>query len=135
VRQALRLLTCAGHPDLQALAEIARLPVRTLQRRLSESGLSFRSLVQESQLADALRLMQDPSLKLIDVAFELGFSDPAHFTRAFRRWTGVSPRAFRRLGSPARAENAPIFTGIRSAGAKGQEPIDRRQHPMRQAAP
>jgi hypothetical protein len=40
-------------------------------------------------------LLENPDVKLIEVAFELGYSDPAHFTRAFRRWAGVAPREFR----------------------------------------
>ncbi|WP_416361024.1 MULTISPECIES: helix-turn-helix domain-containing protein [unclassified Microcystis] len=39
---------------------------------------------------------QEPLIKLIDIARELGYSDPAHFTRAFKCWTGLSPRDFRR---------------------------------------
>lgn len=100
VRQALHAL---GYLEIGALAEITGLPVRTLQRRLSEAGVSLRFLVQEVQLAEALRLMQDPARKLVDIAFELGFSDPAHFTRAFRRWTGVSPRTFRNANGLGRA--------------------------------
>ena len=52
--------------------------------------------MQELRFARALDRMQDPGAKLIDVAYEVGFSDPAHFTRAFRRWTGIAPREFRR---------------------------------------
>ncbi len=134
VRQALRPLTRARHFEIDALAEIAHLPVRTLQRRLSEAGLSFRSVVQEVQLANALRLMKDPRMKLIDIAFELGFSDPAHFTRAFRRWTGVSPRAFRSVNSPAESDTAPHRPSLPAGGAKRQVPIDQRQHHTRRTA-
>ena len=97
LRQALLPLVCAGDTGIETVAEILRLSVRTLQRRLTEAGLSYRDLVQQVQLARALQLMADPSLKLIDVAFALGFSEHAHFTRAFRRWTGVSPRTFREI--------------------------------------
>ena len=95
-RQALEPLAGTSHVPIAALGEITRIPVRTLQRRLADEGTSFSALVEEVRFARAVRRMADPSAKLIDVAFELGFSDPAHFTRAFRRWAGVSPREFRR---------------------------------------
>lgn len=96
IRQALAPLAAASDLDVGVLSEVARVPVRTLQRRLGEAGTSFRDLVGEVQFGRALALMADPGRKLIDIAYDLGFSDPAHFTRAFRRWTGVSPREFRR---------------------------------------
>lgn len=95
LRQALVPLACAGGIEIETVAEILRLSVRTLQRKLLESGISYRELMQQVQFARALQLMTDPSRKLIDVAFALGFSEHAHFTRAFRRWTGISPSAFR----------------------------------------
>ena len=95
-RQALEQLAGTSNVPIAALGEITRIPVRTLQRRFAEEGTSFSALVEEVRFARAVRRMADPSAKLIDVAFELGFSDPAHFTRAFRRWAGVSPREFRR---------------------------------------
>lgn len=97
VRQALRPLCAASRIDLESFSEIVRIAPRTLQRRLGDCGTTFRSVVDEAQLARAIDRMSDPAVKLIDVAFDLGFSDPAHFTRAFRRWTGVSPRTFRRV--------------------------------------
>jgi AraC-like DNA-binding protein len=71
------------------------LSVRTLQRRLTEAGLSYTALRNQVRLEKASRLIQDPDAQLIDVAYQLGFSDPGHFTRAFKRWTGLAPRQFR----------------------------------------
>jgi len=68
--------------------------VRTLQRTLAKAGLTFSKLMEETRKDTALRLLEDPGIKLIDVSLELGYSDPAHFTRAFRRWTGVPPNSF-----------------------------------------
>lgn len=104
VRQALAPLAGSSQMQIGTLSDITRIPVRTLQRRLADAGTSFSAVTQEIRFARAVRRMSDPSVKLIDVAFEVGFSDPAHFTRAFRRWAGVSPRAFRRAcGGPAAA--------------------------------
>jgi AraC-like DNA-binding protein len=81
---------------LEIVSEICGLTTRTLQRKPAESGASFRSVLDKLRFAHAVQRLDDDRAKLIDIAFELGFSDPAHFTRAFRRWTGVSPREFRR---------------------------------------
>jgi len=90
-----------------ALSEVARelgMSGRTLQRRLSEEGRSFQSLVDESRRRLALRLLRqrDP-VSLTEVTFMTGFSDQSAFTRAFRRWTGQTPGAFR----AASAEDEP----------------------------
>ena len=101
LRQAIAPIVHAGMPDLSVAAEIAGMSVRTLQRRLLEGGVSFSRLIDEVRFSMATRWLEDPRVKLIDVALEVGYSDPAHFTRAFRRWTGVSPREFRRQrGAP-----------------------------------
>jgi len=97
LHQALTPLIAQHDVGIDALAEITRLKVRTLQRKLSERGITFRSVLQELRFTRVLERLQDPAVKLVDVGFEVGFSDPAHFTRAFRRWTGLSPREFRRI--------------------------------------
>jgi AraC-like DNA-binding protein len=53
-------------------------------------------LVDETRRARAEDLLARPNLKLTELAFALGFSEHSAFTRAFRRWFGVSPRDFRR---------------------------------------
>jgi AraC-like DNA-binding protein len=68
---------------------------RTLQRRLHHAGLTYAQLIAEARRSSAERLLADRSCTIADVARSLGYSDPAHFTRAFQRWTGVTPRAFR----------------------------------------
>jgi AraC-like DNA-binding protein len=50
----------------------------------------------EVRFETALRLMSDPTLRVIDVAYELGYTDASNFTRAFRSWTGLTPLEFRR---------------------------------------
>jgi AraC-like DNA-binding protein len=51
-------------------------------------------------------MLADPRVKVIDVSNELGYSDSANFTRAFRRWSGVAPQLFRRGGRTDLAERA-----------------------------
>jgi AraC-like DNA-binding protein len=73
--------------------------VRTLQRRLQDECLTYARVVAQTRFDAAQRMLDDPDRKVIDVALDLGYSDPSHFTRAFGRWAGVAPREFRRLRS------------------------------------
>ena len=84
-----------GQLSLEILAEAVGFSVRTLQRRLGEAGTTFSHLVDEVRMRTALPLLEDPGIKLADIAFEIGYSHPAHFTRAFRRWAGMSPSEYR----------------------------------------
>jgi len=92
--------------DVAAAARAAGCSVRTLQRRLTELGVSFSELVDRVRLRIATELLRDDGVKIIDVALATGYSDPAHFTRAFRRWTSLAPIEYRRAlrsGEYARA--------------------------------
>jgi AraC-like DNA-binding protein len=67
---------------------------RTLQRALAEAGTDFRAVVAQVCCGEAqVMLSEGPSITT--VAAELGYFDPAHFSRAFRSWTGQSPRGWR----------------------------------------
>jgi AraC-like DNA-binding protein len=96
LRSELRPTLRAGHAPIDAAAEIAGVSPRTLQRRLDAEGLTYSRLVDQVRFAAAARMLQESDAPLIEIAFDVGYSDPAHFTRAFRRWTGTTPRAFRR---------------------------------------
>ena len=95
LRQILRSFLTFGHPRIEMIAEILGVNVRTLQRRLSEEGLTFKKVVDQARYQAAGELMSQPEINLAEVAHELGYSDQAHFNRAFRRWAGVSPGEYR----------------------------------------
>jgi AraC-like DNA-binding protein len=95
--QLIRSLLSEGYPNLAIAAESTGMSVRTFQRRLEDNNLSYSDLVDQIRFERATQLLQDRSIKLIDIAFELGYTEPANFTKAFKRWTGVSPRQFRNL--------------------------------------
>lgn len=95
LRQVIGTLLPSGSPSLAAAADAAGVSVRTLQRRLNDAGLTYSRLLEEARHQAALHLLGDRTVKIVDVALELGYSDPANFTRAFRRWTGTSPRSAR----------------------------------------
>lgn len=84
-----------GVPRLEDVARHLGIGSRTLQRRLSELGLSYQSLVEEARREVALRLVAQGRQSLIEVAFLTGFAEQSSFTRAFKRWSGQTPRAFR----------------------------------------
>jgi AraC-like DNA-binding protein len=88
-----------GYPDVQLVAHAVGMSSRTLQRRLHQEGETYADVVAKARFAEARRLLRDPARKVIDVALDLGYSDPAHFTRAFERWAGMAPREFRRRAS------------------------------------
>jgi len=95
-RQAVAALLLIGSPHIEAAARAAGTSVRSLQRHLATAHLSFFALLEEARCDAAQRMLRDPSRKVIQISAELGYTDSANFTRAFRRWTGLSPRAFRR---------------------------------------
>ena len=68
---------------------------RTLQRRLSDRGYSFQTLVDDSRRELAKRLLKETDYPLAEIAFLTGFSEQSAFTRAFKRWAGQTPRSFR----------------------------------------
>ncbi|HEY9658905.1 MAG TPA: helix-turn-helix transcriptional regulator, partial [Allocoleopsis sp.] len=86
-----------GCPDITLVAAASGLSVRTLQRHLGEVGLTYSKLVDRVRFNRAMALLQQPDGKLIEIASELGYTDPANFGRAFRRWAGISPREYRLL--------------------------------------
>ena len=85
-----------GDATLGHIADAVGMSERTLQRRLQESGTSLRAVLDEARRAIAMRELARPTRTVTDVAFLLGFSETSAFDRAFRRWTGMSPAAFRR---------------------------------------
>jgi AraC-like DNA-binding protein len=93
--QVIATLLRGGYPDIHLASEIASMSARTLQRKLAQEGLTYSQIVEKTRLKMAIDYLQDPSLKLVNIAAELGYTDAAHFTRAFKRWTGISPRQFR----------------------------------------
>ncbi len=84
-------------PKIGSVADALGTSVRTLQRRLSDMNETFTGILEKARMTSANRLIVDGDDSLKQIAQKLGYSDPAHFTRAFRRWNGVSPSAFRRL--------------------------------------
>ncbi|MEZ5570399.1 MAG: helix-turn-helix domain-containing protein [Halioglobus sp.] len=84
-----------GRPDVAFAAELAGVSTRTLQRKLKLCGSSYSQILQEACFQLACTRLEDPDLKVIDVAMMAGYRCPQHFTRAFRRFGGITPSEYR----------------------------------------
>ena len=71
-------------------------PGSTSARRLSDHGVTYRSVIDRLRFRVARELLLNPDLRTIDVAREVGFNDPGNFSRMFRRVAGLSPPEYRR---------------------------------------
>ncbi len=95
VRRCLDEALRGGDPSLGAIARRLGASPRTLQRRLRDEETSHQELLDETRRALALRYVARRDVSLAEIAYLLGYSEPAAFHRAFRRWTGETPGAFR----------------------------------------
>lgn len=77
---------------------------RTLHRRLAREGTTYLELLDKTRLDRALRLMPLPNISLEEIALACGFLESSGFYRAFQRWTGTAPRAYRK-NRMAQSEN------------------------------
>lgn len=96
LKDLIRMRLDTGKLTLEDLSTELKITPRTLQRRLEEAGMNFRLMVDDVRRLQALLYLRDTQMPLAELASALGFSDHASFNRAFKRWTGSSPGAFRR---------------------------------------
>ena len=100
LRQIIDSYTPTGGITIEDLANITDQSVRTLQRRLRAAGLNFSRMVAEARYDSARDRLINSHLKVEEIGRQLGYTDPAHFTRAFRRWSGMTPSRYRKLNRP-----------------------------------
>ena len=86
----------SGIPSITQLGKHMGMSNRTLTRRLSESGITFRDLIKKTQEKISKDLLKNSSRSVAEIAFQTGFSEQSAFNRAFKRWTGQSPIEFRK---------------------------------------
>ena len=82
-------------PTMKRMVAAAGTSARTFQRQLKEEGTSFSELLADVRRSETLRRLKERKLTIAAIATDLGYSDQASFTRAFRRWTGTPPSQFR----------------------------------------
>ncbi|WP_025804538.1 AraC family transcriptional regulator [Pseudomonas chlororaphis] len=91
-----RDLTQGSH--IEQVASDLNMSGRTLRRRLSEHDLTFEALLEQVRRARTLSLLANPQLSIERITEAVGYSDVRSFRRAFKRWTGLSPSAYREEG-------------------------------------
>src|SRR5688572_15829269 len=93
----------SGEGTAEDTAKQLHMSPRTLQRKLAEANTTYLQLLDDARKDLALRYIEDPRRSVTDITFSLGFSQPSAFTRAFKRWTGVSPSDHRTKSPAARS--------------------------------
>ncbi len=90
---------CTDWPDLDNVARQLHCSPQTLRRRLREEGTSFQELKDHLRRDQAIYLLSRAELSIQTIAEQLGFSEPSAFHRAFKKWTDLTPGAYRALES------------------------------------
>ena len=77
------------------IADLIGISERTLRRRLANGGTNYNKILEQNRLAIAKEKLINSNDSIIEIAEDLGYQYPEHFSRAFKRWIGMSPRIFR----------------------------------------
>ena len=98
VRRAVAESMREGEPSLARVAKKMAMSPRTLQRQLKEQGIDFKELIDDTRRRFAQSYLRNRNNTLTEIAFLLGYSEASAFNRAFKRWTGSTPLAYRSMG-------------------------------------
>jgi AraC-like DNA-binding protein len=99
VRRTTLGLLLTGNCSRQAVADALRMSARTLNRKLEQVGSSFHEIVDYTRFTASRTLIKGTDMPLGEVAKALAYADSSSFCRAFKRWSGVSPSAWRNMKS------------------------------------
>lgn len=97
VKVVLKRTLASGRPEIADVARDLGMSERTLQRRITDEGATFRALLIEARQELGRRLLSDSSMGIDEVAFLLGYQDTSSFYRGFREWEGMTPNRWRAL--------------------------------------
>ena len=115
VQRALAADLSADTTRIDTFARQLAMSGRTLQRRLADEGVSFQQLLDAARKEAAGRYLTEPTLAISEVAYLVGYSEPAPFHRAFKRWYRMTPETFRRRNHTL--ENGSIRKQLRTETA------------------
>jgi len=96
VEHLVRLALLEGRPRVEWVARKMDLSGRSLQRHLNARNTTFESVMDRVLTRHSITLLEQGETPITELALQLGYADPSHFVRAFRRWTGQTPGEFRR---------------------------------------
>ncbi|MBN1654843.1 MAG: AraC family transcriptional regulator [Deltaproteobacteria bacterium] len=94
----LKKLALADPSKIPLMQEIARhfgMSARSLQRRLVAEGVGYKEVVEQARGEIAKRILESPYMSIKETAYAMGFTSPAAFHRAFKRWTGMTPKQYK----------------------------------------
>ena len=95
MRSVIRPLIVSQSCKIEQVAGILSMHPRTLNRRLKELNTSFREIIGEMRYEIAKQMLRDEGISILKISNTLAYSDPSEFTRAFKRWSGMTPSAWR----------------------------------------
>ena len=95
LRAVLRAYLPDGYPTARFAAKLMSTSERTLTRRLAAHGVTYGALIDDVRFTMAKENLQNPDVRIVDVALSVGFNDQGDFTRMFRRVGGLTPREYR----------------------------------------
>src|SRR4029453_10500709 len=100
VQRALTSSVAGGDTRIQSIGRKFAMSARTRQRRLADEGVSYQKLLDDARKGAAGRYVTESTLAIGEIAYLLGYSEPAPFHRAFKRWYGRTPEGFPKGGGP-----------------------------------
>lgn len=115
LEQVLQSYLRDGSTTISQIAPVLGIGARTLQRRLADENLTFRGMVEATRVRLAIALLDETELSVGNIAAIAGYTDPSHFTRAFRRRLGICPTGYRK--APRRRAHG--SSGSASSGRMG----------------
>lgn len=92
MRRVVRTLVATGRWSADEVAASFGMSRRTLARRLKDNGSNFRKVLEDALFDAAQHLLESSSLSMLEIATRVGYADAASFARAFKRWSGKTPR-------------------------------------------
>jgi AraC-like DNA-binding protein len=96
IKKLLQQMPPAEWPNGDDMARLLRQAPATMRRRLNAEGVSYQSVKDATRCKEAIALLEQPDRAVVDVATAVGYAEPSAFHRAFLKWTGMTPHAFRK---------------------------------------